>query len=163
MKTEKKGIGFAADLSDDWEKAADRFKEDGIAENVSKIRVSLVLGNEGGIFPVYEQIVKSDPNIIFKENDSAVPWNHVEDMAGIFAFAVEKKLDDIYNSVAPQPASQQDIYKAISNELGLNDKLPISKFKGQHLVSRKIENEGFVFKYPDIEKAVKNLITKSKI
>ncbi|MBA5791599.1 DUF1731 domain-containing protein [Flavobacterium sp. xlx-214] len=153
----KKGIGFAADLSEDWEKAADRFKEDGTAKHVSKIRVSLVLGNESGIFPIYESLVKNNPTIIFQEGHNSVPWNHVEDMAGIFAFAVQHKLDGVYNSVAPVPASQQDIYKAISNELHLNKTEDIMPFNGQHLVSNKIQNAGYHFKFPSIQEAVQNL------
>lgn len=153
-----RGVGFAADLSDDWEKAADRFKEDKVAENVSKIRVSLVLGNEGGIFPVYENIVKTNPESALKPDHHSVPWNHVEDMAGIFAFAVEKQLNGVYNSVAPNPASQQDIFKSILNQLNKENKYQISNFQGKHLVSKKIESEGFVFKFPTIEKAVADLI-----
>ena len=154
----QRGHGFAADLSDDWEKAADKFKIDHVAEHVSKIRVSLVLGTNGGIFPVYENIVKSTPSVVLQSNNSAVPWNHVEDMAGIFAYAVQHNLDGVYNSVAPQPASQQDIYKAISNELNLNSTQEIHPFKGQHLVAKKIEAEGFKFKFPTIQEAIHNLL-----
>ena len=157
----KKGIGFAADLSDDWEKAADQWKEDGTAEHVAKIRVSIVLGNNGGIFPMYKNIVQQNPNVLSQPNPSYVPWNHVVDMAGIFAFAVENQLDGVYNSVA-QPASQHDIFTAIANELG-NEKQNITPFSGQHLISKKIENEGYVFKYPTIASAVKQLLSKESL
>ena len=87
-----------------------------------------------------------------------MPWNHVEDMAGIFAFAVQNQLDGVYNSVAPKAASQQDIYKAISNELNLNSPQTIQAFRGQHLVSKSIQEKGFVFKFPEIEGAIHNLL-----
>lgn len=154
----QKGMGFAANLSDDWEKAADRWKEDGTAKHVAKIRVSIVLGNNGGIFPMYKNLVAQNPNIASQPNESYVPWNHVEDMAGIFAFAVKNHLNGVYNSVA-LPASQQDIFVAISNELGGTSK-EILPFSGQHLVSKKIQNEGYIFKYPTIYAAVKQLMQK---
>ena len=157
----KKGIGFAADLSDDWEKAADQWKIDGTAEHVAKIRVSIVLGNNGGIFPMYKNIVQQNPNVLSQPNSSYVSWNHVEDMAGIFAFAVENQLDGVYNSVA-LPASQHDIFTAIANELS-NEKQNIAPFSGQHLISKKIENEGYVFKYPTIASAVKQLLSKESL
>lgn len=157
----KRGIGFAADLSADWEIAADQFKKDHVAENVAKIRVSLVLGKEGGIFPVYQTIVEHNPTLVTLSNQASVPWNHVEDMAGIFAFAVTHHLDGVYNSVAPHPASQQDIYKAISNELNLNPYQPIEPFEGQHLVAKKIQEAGFQFKFPTIESAVKDILSSS--
>lgn len=153
----KKGIGFAADLTEDWEKAADQFKTDGITSNVSKIRVSLVLGNESGIFPMYQHIVKTNPKVVDEVNQGAVPWNHVEDMAGIFAFAVVHQLDGVYNSVAPNPASQQSIYQAIWNELHPNDIKQIQPFHGKHLVSNKIQHEGYQFKYPTIQDAIEAL------
>lgn len=152
----EKGIGFAADLSADWEKAADQWKNDGTAKHVAKVRVSIVLGNEGGIFPVYKQLVQQNPNILSQPNNSYVPWNHVEDMSGIFAYVTEKHLDGVFNSVA-LPASQHDIFTAISNELGNKNK-NIQSFSGQHLISKKIENEGYVFKYPNIEDAIKHLL-----
>jgi uncharacterized protein len=157
-ETGSKGVGFSAQLTDDWEKAADLFKTDHVAEHVSKIRVSLVLGKEGGIFPVYENLVKTNPSVVTQPNNSSFPWNHVEDMAGIFAFAVEHNLDGVYNSVAPEPATQQDVFKAISNELNLNTHQTISQFDGQHLIAKKIENEGFKFKYPTIQEAVHSIL-----
>lgn len=157
----KRGIGFAADLSNDWEKAADKFKTDNVAINVAKIRVSIVLGKEGGIFPVYVSILKQNPSIVFDGNLQSVPWNHVKDMAGIFAYAVEHDLDGVYNSVAPNPASQLNIYQAISNELELNDNQKLKPFQGKHLVANKIQDAGFRFKFPDIESAVKDILSNS--
>ena len=155
----KRGIGFGADLSEDWELAADRFKNDQVAKYVAKIRVSIVLGKDGGIFPVYQNIVQNDPTSLSKSKQGSVPWNHVDDMAGIFAFAVENHLDGVFNSVAPNPASQQDIYKAISNELKLSPIQEIHPFSGKHLVANKIQDAGFQFKFPTIETAVKDILS----
>ncbi len=155
-----RGSGFGADLSEDWEKAADLFKSEKVAEHVSKIRVSLVLGNDGGIFPMYKNLINGHPEAAQKTNPGVFLWNHVEDMAGIFAYAVEQNLDGVFNSVAPEPASTQDVFKAISNEMNGTD-FPISAFEGQHLVSDKIINAGYQFKYPNIEQAVKNLVENS--
>lgn len=151
------GHGFAAELSHDWEVAADQFKTENTANNVAKIRVALVLGNEGGIFPLYKNSVANNPSIVSQNQQNYVPWNHVEDMAGIFAFAVEQQLDGVYNCVAPVPASQGDIFQAIANKLGTSNK-PIHEFTNQHLVSKKIQNAGYQFKFPDITSAVNNLL-----
>lgn len=139
----KRGIGFAADLSADWEIAADQFKKDHVAEYVAKIRISLVLGKEGGIFPVYQTIVEHNPTLVTLSNQASVPWNHVEDMARIFAFAVTHHLDGVYNSVAPHPASQQDIYKAISNELNLNPYQSLSHLKANIWLRKKYKKKVF--------------------
>ncbi|MBS7332169.1 MAG: DUF1731 domain-containing protein [Weeksellaceae bacterium] len=156
----KKGIGFAADLSDDWEKAADLFKTNGVATNVAKIRVSLVLGKENGIFPLYVSMLKQNKLEALENNIQSVPWNHVEDMAGIFVFAVEHNLDGVYNSVAPQAVSQFNIYQAISNELNLGENQILQPFHGKHLVAKKIQEAGYQFKFPSIESAVKDILSK---
>lgn len=153
----KKGFGFNADLCGDWEHAADEFKEFDVADHVSKIRVSLVLGNEGGIFPMYRQQVNAHPEIALQAPQGALPWNHVEDMAGIFAFALTAQLDGVYNSVAPVAAASQDVFKAIVNETTAQ-KLAINTFQGQHLVAHKIVDAGYSFKYPSIEIAVAQLM-----
>lgn len=156
----EKGKGFSADLCDDWEKAADLFKTENVADHVSKIRVSLVLGNDGGIFPMYKQMLASNPQAVENQsNNGAYPWNHVEDMAGIFAYAVEHQLDGVYNSVAPETATMQDIFKAMLNA-SLNQNYQIKPFEGQHLVSHKIVEAGYEFQFPNIEKAVANLMAQ---
>jgi len=152
-----KGTGFSADLSHDWEKAADRFKTDRIAEAVAKVRVAIVLGNEGGIFPVFRKLITGNPSLAMQQSTVALPWNHVEDMAGIFAFIAENNLDGTYNSVAPEPASQADIFKAIANGISKAG-YQIQPFSGQRLTSRKIQEAGYQFKYPDMEKAVAALL-----
>lgn len=151
------GRGFGAELSHDWEVAADQFKIDGVAENVAKIRVSLVMGRDGGIFPAYLQMLKSNPQLINENKNSYIPWNHVDDMAGIFAFAVTNHLDGVFNSVAPEPASQSDIFKAIDNALHQKNN-PIEQFRGQHLISDKIQKLGFNFKFKNIENTVKDIV-----
>ena len=154
-----KGMGFGAELSDDWEKAADRFKTDGIANRVVKVRVSIVLGKEGGIFPYYKEQVSKNPQAVNTASHSYVPWNHVEDMAGIFAFAVQNPIDGVFNSVAPEAASLKQIYQAIEqaqNEIEQD----IPAYAGQHLVSHKIVEAGYQLKFPNIAKAVADIINQ---
>lgn len=155
-----KGTGFSAELCADWENAADRYKEDRIAEHVSKIRVSLVLGTDGGVFPGYVNMVNVNPQIVLQANSRSLPWNHIEDMAGIFAFVLENHLDGVYNSVAPQPTSLQDLFMTIANQVNKTEYI-IQPFNGQHIVSHKIRTAGYQFKYSNIEKAVANLLQKT--
>lgn len=116
-----------------------------------------MLGLNGGVFPIYKSIVENNPKVIYQSNDASVPWNHIDDMAGIFAFAITNNLDGVFNSVAPKPASQQDIFKAISNSLNINNHEEIKPFTGQHLISKKKQNLGYQFKFKNIQQAVNNL------
>lgn len=153
----QRGMGFMADLCADWEAAADLFKTEGVAKQVSKIRVSLVLGKEGGIFPILYNRLKTQPQLASQPDSASYPWNHVADMAGIFAFALAQKLDGVYNSVAPIPASSQDVMRAIANNLSIQERYDIKPFTGQHLIAQRIIDAGYNFQYPDIQSAVNNL------
>lgn len=152
-----KGTDFAADVCEEWEKAADRFSTDGVAKFVCKIRVPIVLGKEDRAFPIFKSMVEANPQVAEQPNPNAVPWGHIKDVAGIFEFAVENNLDGVYNSVAPKAASMQDILKAIANKT-TNTNYQIQPFIGKHLVSHKIIEAGYTFQYPDIEKAVADFL-----
>jgi uncharacterized protein (TIGR01777 family) len=156
-----KAISFAADLCADWESAAKRFKDDGITSRVCIIRVPVVLGPKEGVFPLYLDQVSKNPKIADQDNHEVVSWNHVQDMAGIFAFAVQDGLDGIFNSVAPQPASLQNVYQAIVNKTK-NLNYEVQPFKGKHLISNKIVDAGYTFKFPEIQQAVNDLLGSAK-
>lgn len=148
--------GFIGDLCRDWELAADKFKLDGVANHVSKIRVSLVMGEEFAFFQSFKSAASAD-NLNHIQT-SYLPWNHVTDMAGIFAFALEHQLDGVYNSVAPVAATAADVVKAISNIMYHTDH-SILPYRGQRLVAHAIQEAGYQFKYPDIQSAVNTILS----
>lgn len=156
-----KASNFAADLCADWESAAMRFKDEGITSRVCIIRVPVVLGPLEGVFQSYLDAVSKNSKIAEQDNNEVVSWNHVKDMAGIFAFAVRNDIDGTFNSVAPQPVSLQDIYKAIANNIQTSD-YKLRAFTGKHLVSHKIIEAGYTFKFPEIQEAVDDILSSAK-
>lgn len=157
------GTSFEALLSDGWEKAADEFKKAGVADRVVKLRVSLVLGNEGGIFPMFANMLGGKPEIFqHAQGSTYFAWVHVRDMAGMFAFGVtDNKLDGVYNTTAPGLATKEGIFKKMyylrQNDIANFEKVDAS-YKGQHLTSDKIIEAGYEFQFPDIDSALKNLM-----
>lgn len=157
------GTAFEAVLSEGWEKAADRFKTAGIAQRVVKLRVSLVLGNEGGIFPVFKNMLKSQPEAFRSiEGYTYFPWVHVRDMAGMFAYGVtNNNLDGVFNTTAPGLATKEGIFRKMyylmQNDTTGFDKVDAS-YNGQHLTSDKIVKAGYEFQFPDIDSSLKDLI-----
>jgi uncharacterized protein (TIGR01777 family) len=152
-----KAANFAADLCADWESAAEHFKKDGIASRVSIVRVPVVLGSDGGMFSFYLSKSKEDPSLAEQQNNEPVSWNHIKDMAGVFAHLIKHDISGTFNAVAPMPASVQDLYKAIANKTQ-QSAYQLSPFSGKHLVSNKIIDTGYVFKYPDIQIAVNSIV-----
>lgn len=158
-----KGTDFGAQLCEDWEKAADKFKTDNVANRVVKLRVSLVLGREGSLFKMLLNNIQAKLESYKSVNENSYfPWVHVADMAGMFAFAVEnQKLEGVFNTTAPETTSRAVIYDQLYN-LITNKSEEFEHLKTnlllQHLTSKKIVQAGFQFKYPTINEALKNIM-----
>ena len=90
-------------------------------------------------------------------------------------FAVENKLQGIYNAVAPNPVTNSKLVKKISECLGRPLWLPnIPRFvmrvlfgemsyilySSQRVGSKKLEDEGFVFDFTNIFTAINQLYQK---
>lgn len=154
---------YEGELSVGWEKAADQFKIDSIAERVVKLRISLVLDTDGGIFLGFKEKLKANPEA-FKniEGSTYFPWVHANDMGGMFAYAVtSNNLDGAFNTTAPGVTSQQSIFKLMyylnQNNLAEFNDMDTS-YDGQYVSSDKIINAGYKFKYSDIKSALKDLM-----
>lgn len=162
-ETGKMGTSFEAILSEGWEKAADRFKTSGIAQRVVKLRVSLVLGNEGGIFPMFKNMMAAQPDSFrIARGCNYFPWVHVRDMAGMFVFGVTNpNLDGVFNTTAPGLASKEGIFKKMyylsQNDIESFEKVD-AEYEGQHLTSEKIVKAGYKFQFPDIDSTLKDLM-----
>lgn len=157
------GDTFAAELSVGWEGAADAFKEAGMADRVVKLRVSFALGKEGSYFKELKQELPAFPAIPEEISQKTYfPWIHVEDMGGMFAYAVKNNsLDGVFNTPAPQVTSQEAImqlmYYAKTDNLEAFDAVDIG-YDGKYLSSQKIMEAGFTFMFPEIRPAILDLM-----
>lgn len=154
---------YEAVVTTGWEKVADQFKTDGVAERVVKLRICLVLGPEGRLFLDFKSLLNADP-VGFKEAKGSTyfPWVHADDMGGMFAYAVmNDSLEGVFNTTAPEVTSQQAIFKLMyyANQQDNEgfDKVDTA-FSGQHLTSAKIIDAGYKFNYPNIKSAIKDLM-----
>lgn len=158
-----KGNDFSAILSDGWEKAADKFKIQHVAERVVKLRISLVLGNEGGVFPDFkEQVSVYSHRLRYINGVTCFPWVHVDDMGGMFAYAVENSsLNGVFNTTAPESTTQESILKLmyyLKEQDTTSFNALDTSYNGQHLTSEKIIKAGYKFRFPDIKSALKDLL-----
>jgi len=101
-----------------------------------------------------------------------MPWIHIDDVVGIYLAA----LDDAnwsgpYNATAPEPVTNAEFSKALGHALHRPALAPIPGFAiralygemavivtdGQRAVPRKTLDQGFSYKHPDLEEALKNV------
>ena len=153
-----------------WEEVADKFSLLGI--KVSKIRTGMVLDTSAGALPKMAQPIKLGFGAPIGSGKQWQSWIHINDIAAMYLFIFKNNLEGIYNGVSPQPITNTALTKAIAKELkkplwlpnvpGFMLKLLLGEMatlllSSQKVSSKKIEQAGFQFKYPEIEAALKGL------
>ena len=164
---------FLGEVVASWEKEMDRLTS--FDFSVAKIRIGLVMAPEGGALPEMAKPIKNYVGTGFGSGEQWQSWIHIRDLARIFLFAVENRLQGIYNGVGPNPVTNNKLIKEIAKVLDRPLLLPnIPKFvmqavlgemsyilfASQRVSSKKIEEEGFVFDHKNICKTLEQIYNK---
>ncbi|PWH83044.1 TIGR01777 family protein [Algibacter marinivivus] len=154
-----------------WEQAVDEFSKLNIT--VSKIRIGLVLSNKGGALAEIVKPIKFGFGAAFGSGKQWQSWIHIQDLANMFLYVLEKNIEGVYNGVAPNPVSNQELTKVAASKLKKPLFMPnipkffmklvlgemhILLFESQRVSSKKIENKGFHFEYNYLEPALEDLL-----
>ena len=161
---------FIGEVVRKWEAAADEFENLGL--DVAKIRVGLVLAEDGGMLEKIKKPISLNMGAALGSGKQWQSWIHIEDLAGIFFFAIKNELTGVYNAVAPNPVTNKELTKELARKMGKSIWLPnVPKFalKGllgemsqivlssQLVSSKKIEEVGYNFKYTNLSRALADL------
>ncbi|MEJ6792163.1 MAG: TIGR01777 family oxidoreductase [Lacinutrix sp.] len=162
---------FLGRVVQEWEQVIDTFNTLNIT--VSKIRIGVVFSEKGGAFPELAKPIKFGAGAAMGTGKQWMSWIHLEDLAAIFLYVLEHKLEGVYNGVAPNPAINQTITKSIAKHLKKPLILPnipkfamklvlgqmhIILFESQRVSSKKIEQSGFNFKFVNLDAALEELV-----
>ncbi|WP_298472784.1 TIGR01777 family oxidoreductase [uncultured Maribacter sp.] len=167
---------FLGDVVRAWEQEIDAFKTFNFA--LSKIRIGLVLSEKKGALPKLLKPIQHYLGAAFGNGAQWQSWIHVKDVARMFLFVMENNLEGIFNGVGPNPVTNtkmvREIAKAVGRPLFLPNipviimrlilgKMSYLLFASQRVSSKKIEEEGFVFLFPNIRLALKDLCDRVSI
>lgn len=164
---------FLGEVTKKWEAAADKIAELDI--RVAKVRTGIVLSPDGGALPQIMKPVKYNIGAPLGSGEQWQSWIHVRDLARIYMFIINNGLRGVYNGVAPNPATNEDLTKEVA--LALDKKLWLPKVPGialklamgemsnvvlgsQLVSSKKIEDEGFEFHYVNLRQAIRDIMHK---
>jgi hypothetical protein len=155
----------------DWEKSAGRVMAHGI--RTVYMRFGVVLGPEGGALPLMVLPYKLFVGGTIGSGEQWVSWVHVTDVArAIFFAVVNEQMSGPVNVTSPFPKKMKDFGKTIGSVLNRPHWFPVPAFlmklvlgkksslvlEGQQVVPEVLMNEGFEFKFPTLESALRDLL-----
>lgn len=168
------GHDFLSEVVVLWERAADHFKEQNLAERVVKIRTAVVLSEKEGALKKMLPPIRYGIGSALGNGKQYMPWIHIEDICSIYEFALKHPtLHGAYNAVSPQHATNSDLTKKIAEVLHkpllmpnvpafvlklLFGELANAILEGSRASSEKIRNAGFHFRFPDLKDALTDLL-----
>ncbi len=109
------GSGFLAELCMDWEKEALAAEEFGL--RVVRMRTGIALDPRGGALQRVLTPFKLGLGGKLGDGKQWMSWIHLDDLVGLYRFALDNPVQGAVNGVAPYPVTNGDFTKALASAL----------------------------------------------
>jgi len=141
------------------------------------LRIGLVMGADGGILPRLALPARLGLAAVIGDGLQWMSWIHIDDLLRIIDLSIEDAaLSGAVNSVAPEPVRQRNFQCALTHLLHRPLWLRVPAFalraslgdmaellvRGQRVTPRRLLEQGFEFRYRQIEAALANLLTRAR-
>ncbi len=165
------GIDFLARIAVEWEAEALKAMDKGARVVIT--RFGIVLGEKGGalsqMIPLFRKYIGGS----IGSGKQWFSWVHIKDLAEAFTFLLRHpQISGPVNVCSPNPVRNRDLAKALGKTLHKPSFIPAPAFmvklvlgefgsvilEGQRVIPRKLLENGFVFQYPDIHKALQGIV-----
>lgn len=170
------GDGPLADIVRDWEAAWDPAREAGI--RVAAIRTGLVQAGGGGLLPILAGITSTGLGGKLGDGDQWFPWIALDDLLDVYhRAALDPTWSGPINAVAPNGVDNASYTKTLAKVLRRPAVIPVPKaapslmlggrgaeelaFANQRAIPRFLENAGHVFRFPDLEAALRHELLRN--
>ena len=160
------GNDFLANLCKKWEEVANGKP---FFSRLVIFRIGIVLEAEGGALGKMLPVFKIGLGGPIGDGNQWMSWIHRSDLCGLIIKAlVDKQFSGVYNAVAPEPVLMKYFSKTLGRCLKRPDLLPVPGtilklllgdgaklvLEGQKVISIKLQEKKYKFKYPLLEKAI---------
>lgn len=139
-------------------------------------RTGIVLSRQGGAYKEFEKPLHFGIASILGSGKQVISWIHIDDMVRLYIAALEDEgWKGTYNAVAPVPVTNKELVLSMARQKNkifvplpvpsivlktLLGEMSIEVLKSTTVSSAKVEQRGFIFLYPTIDKAVAALLKK---
>ena len=166
---------FLGDVVKKWEFESRKFEDIGIKTSI--LRIGVVLSKEGGMLRKLYPLFLLGLGVPIGSGKQILSWVHIDDMVAIIFKCINENLSGIFNIVAPEKINNIGFTKLLSKRISfirLPSFIKAPKFlvriifgeqstlvlNGLNISSKKIEKTGYVFKFPTMDGALKNIYNK---
>jgi uncharacterized protein (TIGR01777 family) len=165
------GSGFVADVVASWEAEARRAEQ---SLRVVLTRTGVVLSRSGGALAKMLPFFRLGIGGPVGSGRQYVSWIHLDDVVGaLIESAAARQLEGPVNVTAPDPATNRDLSRALGRALQRPAVLPVPSLAlkalygdmaeivltGQRVIPRKLQDTGYSFRHPDLDEALRDVIS----
>jgi len=165
------GTDFLARVCQAWEASTQAVEEMGVRRVI--VRTALVLSRRGGLFPVMVLPFRLYLGGRLGSGRAWFPWIHIQDEVRAIRHLIETpEARGPFNLVAPEAVRSADFTRALAGVLRRPTLLPIPPLllrlalgekailvlEGQRVTPRRLAEVGFVFNFPRLEAALRDLL-----
>jgi len=164
---------FMSRICQQWEPATAPVEQAGVRRVV--VRSGVVLSRQGGAFPRMIMPFNFFAGGPLGSGKQWISWIHVRDEVAGLRFLIDNpNAVGVYNLTSPYPLKNVDFERAVGRVMRrpaiiptpafairlLFGEMAITVLEGQRVVPERLEKEGFLFNYPRIEEALRDLLSK---
>jgi uncharacterized protein (TIGR01777 family) len=165
---------FLGDTVSDWEASISPVTQMG--KRLVIFRTGIVLSTEGGAFKEFKKPLQFGVASIPGSGQQVVSWIHIDDMVRLYVAALEdESWKGTYNAVVPVPVTNKDLVLSMARQNNkvfvpmhvpsfvlktLLGEMSVEVLKSSTVSASKLEQKGFLFLFPTIDKAVASLLKK---
>jgi len=172
VETDPVDASFLGETCKRWEDSVKPIETLGI--RLVTLRIGIVLNKEGGALAEFIKPAQFGMATIFGNGQQMVSWIHHHDLCKMMIHGIETAaIKGVYNAVSPDPTSNKDLIIAIAKKLRgfylpipvpalvlkiMLGEMSIEILKSAKVSSKKIEEAGFKFDYPNLHSALNDLL-----
>ncbi|WP_028548260.1 TIGR01777 family oxidoreductase [Paenibacillus sp. UNC451MF] len=160
---------FLSGVVEQWEQAMDQIQD----TRLVKLRLGIVLGNDGGAFPKMMLPYKLGVGGRIGSGKQVLSWIHIEDLCRLIEFCIENEdIIEQLNATAPQPVTNDEFGRTLAKVMRTSHRFPVPAFvmklmfgelstlllEGQRVFPYLAVEYEFDFKYSTLELALQNLV-----